>query len=118
MTKCGRYGSDQQNFDYSPATIRKSVERSLARLNTDYLDTVYLHDVEFVCAQSPPAGNHTLGLSDKAAEYGLQLGNEDKILGEGDEKVLSAIAELREMKEEGLIRHVGISGSVFMNCLI
>jgi D-arabinose 1-dehydrogenase len=46
LTKCGRIASDQ--FDYSPSWIRKSVERSCKRLNTDYLDVVYCHDVEFV----------------------------------------------------------------------
>ncbi|KDQ29275.1 hypothetical protein PLEOSDRAFT_2849, partial [Pleurotus ostreatus PC15] len=74
MTKCGRYGPS--TFDYKPATIRESVERSLKRLHTDYLDTVFLHDVEFVCAQ----------------------------------KILDAFAELRKMKEEGLIKNIGITG--------
>ncbi|EDR12522.1 galactose dehydrogenase, partial [Laccaria bicolor S238N-H82] len=49
MTKCGRYGV--ASFDYSPATIRASVKQSLERLKTNYLDVVYLHDVEFVCDQ-------------------------------------------------------------------
>lgn len=38
----------QDKFDYSPAHIRESVERSLARLHTHYVDILYLHDVEFV----------------------------------------------------------------------
>ena len=42
----GRVG--EASFDYSPAWIRKSVQRSLQRLRTDYLDVVYCHDVEFV----------------------------------------------------------------------
>jgi aryl-alcohol dehydrogenase-like predicted oxidoreductase len=46
LTKCGRIASDQ--FDYSPSWIRKSVRRSCRRLNTNYLDVVYCHDVEFV----------------------------------------------------------------------
>jgi D-arabinose 1-dehydrogenase len=46
MTKVGRLGADQ--FDYSPAWIRQSVERSLHRLRTSYLDVVFCHDVEFV----------------------------------------------------------------------
>lgn len=110
MTKCGRYGLNRENFDYRPETIRKSVERSLKRLNTDYLDTVYLHDVEFVCSQPPEADNHTLALSDKAAEYGLQPGDEGKILGEGDQKVLDAVAELRKLKREGVVKAIGITG--------
>jgi len=44
-TKAGRYGQD--NFDFSPARIRSSLEESLQRLNTDYADIFHLHDVEF-----------------------------------------------------------------------
>lgn len=46
ITKCGRITGDE--FDYSPAWIRKSVARSTQRLRTSYLDIVYCHDVEFV----------------------------------------------------------------------
>ena len=46
ITKVGRISGDV--FDYSPEWVRKSVERSLKRLNTDHLDLVYCHDVEFV----------------------------------------------------------------------
>lgn len=74
MTKCGRYGVWE--FDYSPSTVRKSVKRSCARLGVDYLDVVYLHDVEFV----------------------------------GAEQVLGAANALFQLKDEGVIGHVGISG--------
>lgn len=74
MTKCGRYGVWE--FDYSPETVRKSVRRSCARLGLDYLDVVYLHDVEFV----------------------------------GAEQVLGAVEALYQLKEEGIVRNVGISG--------
>lgn len=46
ITKCGRISSD--HFDYSPEWIRQSIQRSLERLCTSYLDIVYCHDVEFV----------------------------------------------------------------------
>ncbi|KAI1373081.1 Aldo/keto reductase [Hypoxylon crocopeplum] len=49
VTKAGRIAGDE--FDYSPAWVRYSVYRSLERLHTQYLDLVYMHDVEFV---SPP----------------------------------------------------------------
>ncbi|PGH05673.1 hypothetical protein GX51_02833 [Blastomyces parvus] len=49
LTKVGRVAA--QSFDYSPAWIRKSVKRSLSRLDTSYLDVVYCHDVEFVSAE-------------------------------------------------------------------
>jgi len=110
MTKCGRYGPTQEQFDYSPQTIRRSVQRSLARLHTTYLDTVYLHDVEFVCSNPPPARAHSAALADEAAEYGLAPGHEGRILGGGDQKVLDAVAELRKMKQEGLVKNIGITG--------
>lgn len=45
-TKVGRIQLDE--FDYSREHVRFSVHRSCKRLKTDYLDLVYLHDVEFV----------------------------------------------------------------------
>jgi len=112
MTKCGRYGPSKTNFDYSPATIRSSVNRSLSRLNTTYLDTVYLHDIEFVCSDVQPRSseNYTLALASEKAAYGLQDGEEAKIRGPGDQTILDAIAELRNLKAEGLIRNIGITG--------
>jgi len=47
-TKCGRY--DVGRFDFSPARIRTSIDESLARLRTDYLDVFLAHDIEFVDA--------------------------------------------------------------------
>jgi len=111
MTKCGRYGSSKADFDYSPATIRASVQRSLLRLNTSYLDAVYLHDVEFVCTQVGPyqAGDPTVAL-DRKAEYGLAEGHEGTVWGEGDQKILDALAELRKMQDEGIVKSIGITG--------
>ncbi|KAK7202584.1 NADP-dependent oxidoreductase domain-containing protein [Myxozyma melibiosi] len=74
ITKAGRIA--ESHFDYSASWMRQSVERSLTRLHTSYLDVVYAHDVEFV----PIEGT------------------------------LEGIAELFKMKEEGIIRNVGISG--------
>lgn len=45
-TKAGRYGVD--TFDLSAERIVSSLEESLRRLNTDYVDMLYLHDIEFV----------------------------------------------------------------------
>ncbi|MCC3372007.1 aldo/keto reductase [Cohnella sp. REN36] len=44
-TKAGRYGLD--DFDFSSKRIAASLEESLRRLNTDYVDILFLHDVEF-----------------------------------------------------------------------
>lgn len=45
-TKAGRYGID--TFDFSKSTIISSLEESLRRLKTDYVDFLFLHDIEFV----------------------------------------------------------------------
>jgi L-galactose dehydrogenase len=44
-TKCGRYGSDQ--FDFSAKRVIASMDESLQRLRTDYIDLFLAHDVEF-----------------------------------------------------------------------
>lgn len=44
-TKCGRY--DVDGFDFSSARIRSSIDESLRRLRTDYLDVFLAHDIEF-----------------------------------------------------------------------
>lgn len=74
VTKAGRVKLN--DFDYRPESIKKSVLRSLERLNTDYLDVVYLHDIEFV----------------------------------KEEEVFEALKVLKELKEQGIVRHIGVSG--------
>lgn len=44
-TKCARY--DVAAFDFSAARVTRSIDESLARLQTDYLDIFLIHDVEF-----------------------------------------------------------------------
>jgi L-galactose dehydrogenase len=44
-TKCGRYGVDE--FNYSARHIAATFEESLRRLQTDYIDVLQVHDVEF-----------------------------------------------------------------------
>src|ERR1044071_8835960 len=45
-TKLGRY--DLQHFDFSAKRVAESIDVSLHRLGTDYLDIVLCHDIEFV----------------------------------------------------------------------
>ncbi|KAJ6263505.1 hypothetical protein Dda_2069 [Drechslerella dactyloides] len=73
-TKAGRISST--TFNLSPSWLRHSVHRSLKRLKTDYIDLIYVHDVEFVT----PA------------------------------EVLTAVLTLRKLRDEGLVRYIGISG--------
>jgi len=44
-TKCGRYGLE--DFDFSYNRILRSIDESLKRLKTDYVDVLQLHDIEF-----------------------------------------------------------------------
>lgn len=44
-TKAGRYGENE--FDFSKPRILQSMEESLTRLQTDYVDILLLHDIEF-----------------------------------------------------------------------
>ncbi|MHC4475401.1 MAG: aldo/keto reductase [Planctomycetota bacterium] len=44
-TKCGRY--DFEEFDFSTKRILESIDESLQRLQTDYVDVYQIHDIEF-----------------------------------------------------------------------
>ena len=46
-TKCARY--DMDGFDFSAAGVRRSIDESLRRLQTDYVDILHVHDVEYGC---------------------------------------------------------------------
>jgi L-galactose dehydrogenase len=48
-TKCGRYGV--ADFDFSAKRVTASMDESLRRLRTDYIDLFLVHDVEFGDAQ-------------------------------------------------------------------
>ncbi len=44
-TKCGRYGLN--SFDFSAGRIARSIDESLSRLQTDHVDLLIAHDIEF-----------------------------------------------------------------------
>jgi L-galactose dehydrogenase len=44
-TKCGRDGV--ANFDFSAARVRSSIDESLSRLGTEYVDVLHVHDIEY-----------------------------------------------------------------------
>jgi L-galactose dehydrogenase len=48
-TKCGRYGTNE--FDFSAKRVTASIDESLRRLQTDYVDLLQVHDLEFGDAQ-------------------------------------------------------------------
>jgi len=65
-SKLGRYSDI--HFDFSAKRVEESVHISLQRLNTDYLDIMLLHDVEFVPLEQ--IWNETLPALVKAKEQG------------------------------------------------
>ncbi len=46
-TKVGRYLGEPQDFDFSAARVRRSVDESLARLKVGHVDIIQCHDIEF-----------------------------------------------------------------------
>ncbi len=68
-TKAGRYDRDlETGFDFSSARITHSVEESLRRLRTDYLDILQAHDIEF--GQRSQILNETLPAMQRLKEAG------------------------------------------------
>lgn len=110
ISKVGRYPTE---FDYTPEAIENSIARSLRRLHTDYLDVVYLHDVEFVADEKLPrrGGNHVPALGEEREQYGLNENQEGETYTDKDHKILSAVKKLFELRDDrGVIKRVGISG--------
>lgn len=65
-TKLGRY--TDRHFDFSAGRVEESLEISMHRMGTDYLDAVLLHDVEFV--KLPQIWEETIPALVKAREEG------------------------------------------------
>ncbi|KAM0793216.1 hypothetical protein ACM66B_000684 [Microbotryomycetes sp. NB124-2] len=117
ITKAGRYGRTKADFDYSAKRVRESVLNSCKLLETDYLDGVYMHDVEFVAenvggfdGDYATVDENGQPRQDLFKQWGLLPEDEGKIHGPGDERILEALSELFKLKREGKIRAVGFSG--------
>lgn len=65
-TKCGRYG--ERDFDFSYQRVLQSIDESLQRLQTDYVDIFQLHDIEFVTKEQ--ILNEAIPAALKAKEMG------------------------------------------------
>ena len=63
-------------------------------------------------------GDHSGALGEGRGAYGLAKGQEGKVWGEGDRKVLEAYGELKKMREEGLIKKIGMSGNYRIQSLL
>lgn len=127
ITKCGRYGPQRSMFDYSPERVTASIHQSCARLGVTYLDGALLHDAEFVSDQPQPRVEDAGFLPAQAigapcaakthrtpeeaqALLGIAPGDAGQVLGPGDEKLLAATRALFALKDQGVVRNVGISG--------
>ena len=87
-TKVGRYGKDGVNtWDYSAKRVTDSVYESMERLGIDHIDLINVHDIEFQAAR--PGG--------------LQL-----VVGE-------TLPALFELKDKGVVSHVGITDLQLQN---
>lgn len=86
MTKVGRVSAT--HLDYSPKWVRESIERSLTRFNTTYLDVVFAHDVELVSIEEALSAVHVL--------FGMRKAGRIRYVGISgyDIDVLSNIVEL------------------------
>lgn len=81
-TKVGRYGENGVNtWDYSADRVTRSAYESMERLNIDFIDILYVHDIEFQA--SLPGGL-------------------EKIANE-------TLPALLRLKEEGGVKHVGVT---------
>jgi len=49
-TKAGRYGPDEEDFDFSPERVTRSVDESLRRLRVAHIDLIQCQDIEFANA--------------------------------------------------------------------
>jgi L-galactose dehydrogenase len=85
-TKAGRYGPEE--YHLSADRIRRSVEESLRRLGTDYVDIFQLHDVEFV---------------DIFQLHDVEFVDLEGPIGEG-------FGELVRLRDAGLCRFIGMTG--------
>ena len=78
-TKCGvHHGKDRLIVDSRPETIRKSVEGSLKRLGTDYIDLYYQHRIDPQVSPEEVAGTMAeLIRGGKIRYWGISEVNED-----------------------------------------
>lgn len=78
-TKCGvRHGQDGLIVDSRPETIRKSVEGSLKRLHTDYIDLYYQHRIDPKVSPEEVAGTMAELIKEgKIRAWGISETNEE-----------------------------------------
>ena len=87
------------------------------------MPTPDLHDVEFIASPVPElkTAYHPLDyLTDPTLNRaaGLAPDQAGLVHGEGDDKVIAAFEVLVKLREEGLIRQIGISGASSLTCFL
>ena len=82
-----------QSWDFSAAGVRRSVEDSLQRLGLARLDVVYVHDCD--------AGTHGTEAYPRILRQVID----------------EALPELRRLREQGLLRHIGLGVNDVQVCL-
>jgi aryl-alcohol dehydrogenase-like predicted oxidoreductase len=90
VSKCGRPGSPETDDSWTASSIAASIDQSLKRLQTDFLDVVLLHS----CDVAVLRGSEALGALVKAQEAGKV-----RHLGySGDNEAAAAAAQLPEVE--------------------
>lgn len=116
-TKCGeQYGNGRSTYDFSAPAIVASVEESLRRLKTDFLDILLLHsngqDIEILTQSNALEALGGLKKSGKARAVGISAKTEegileacrtlDVVMAPFSQKDPSLAGALRKAREAGL----------------
>jgi aryl-alcohol dehydrogenase-like predicted oxidoreductase len=118
-TKVGEeFVNGESHYDFTPASIKKSIERSLTRLRTDYLDFVLVHSngedekilsdnsVFATLAEFKQAGKiRAYGMSTKTVAGGLQTIDQSDVVMVTHNPVYTAeqsVIEYAQQKQKGV----------------
>jgi len=113
-SKCGHHSNDEQNFE--PDQLISSIEGSLRRLGTDYLDSVLLHNPPFATLtdDSPQFDAlKQLKAAGKIRAYGASVdtGKEvDAILNQTSSQVIEVMFNIFHQEPKQAIERAGKAG--------
>lgn len=120
-TKFGvQFTTDGLGTDSSPATIRESVESSLRKLKTDYIDLYYQHRIDRGTPPEEVAGVMSeLIREGKIRAWGISMADEDTLRRADAVCKVSAIQNLYNMtdtKDEALFPVLKELGVTYVSC--
>eukprot|EP00955_Chlamydomonas_euryale_P063849 358796-Chlamydomonas_euryale.AAC.14 len=112
-TKVGRYGADE--FNFSADRVTASVTESLNRLQTNYIDIIQCHDIEFGDLEVVRCTIESckllrvifMRLPDAPDAWSFSISH--CIV----DVVNETLPALQKLKAQGLVRHIGITGLPF-----